>query len=388
MSELNSIPRLPVFGWSAFSGERQAFEPSLLDTPNLNFTTSGRAAIALALERLGIVAGDAVLVPTYHCPTMVSPIVALGATPVFFPIGESGGPDVDALPSLDLARVRAIIAVHYFGIPQPLAKLRKWCDDNNVLLIEDCAHALFGASDRRNVGQWGDAAIGSLTKFLPVPEGGCVLFNRDVGGPILLRRRGVLSQLRAALDILEMGARHGRMPGLNGILRTVFAAKRRLRAGSRSQPPDARLEPREGLAFDRSGAAGDRLALACRWIARRMPLERVATRRRENYARLVAALSETRGLHPLFPELPPSSVPYVVPLWVDDPDPVYRAMRARGLPVFRWDWLWPGVPLLPRDHGMTWSKHILQLGCHQDLDPENISQIVRVVREVVGQAKI
>jgi hypothetical protein len=95
-----------------------------------------------------------------------------------------------------------------------------------------------------------------------------------------------------------------------------------------------------------------------------------------------------RDLHPLFPELPPSCVPYVVPLWVNDPDPVYHAMRSRGLPVFRWDWLWPGVPQLPGDHGTTWSKHVLQLGCHQDLDAENIEQIVRIVREVVGQAKI
>jgi len=49
MAELNSIPRLPVFGWSAFSGARQASAPNLLDRPGLLFTTSGRAAIALAL---------------------------------------------------------------------------------------------------------------------------------------------------------------------------------------------------------------------------------------------------------------------------------------------------------------------------------------------------
>jgi perosamine synthetase len=390
MAELNSIPRLPVFGWSAFSGARQASAPNLLDRPGVLFTTSGRAAIALALERLGIVAGDAVLVPTYHCPTMVSPIAALGAKPIFFPIGAGGGPDVDAIRSLATTRVRAIIAVHYFGIPQPLAALRKWCDDTGILLIEDCAHSLFGTSDGRNVGQWGDAVIGSLTKFLPVPEGGCLLFNRPVGGSISLRPRGLVSELRAGLDILEMGARHGRMPGLNGVLRCIFAAKRKLRGGGSRVPgpvPDDRFKPRDGLVFDRAGAARDRLAMACRWIARSIPMERVSARRRNNYARVVAALSGVPGLRPLFPELPQSSVPYVVPLWVSDPEPVYRALRAGGLPVFRWDWLWPGVPQIPHDHGMQWSTHILQLGCHQDLDPENIDQIVDLVREVVRKSK-
>jgi dTDP-4-amino-4,6-dideoxygalactose transaminase len=390
MAELNSIPRLPVFGWSAFSGARQASAPSLLDRPGVLFTTSGRAAIALALERLGVVAGDSVLVPTYHCTTMVSPIAALGAKPIFFPIGECGGPDIEAIRSLDTTRVRAIIAVHYFGIPQSLAALRKWCDDTGILLIEDCAHALFGTSDGRDVGQWGDAVIGSLTKFLPVPEGGCLLFNRPVSGSISLRRRGMMSELRAGLDILEMGARHDRMPGLNGILRSIFAAKRKLRGGG-SRPPDRaaddRFRLRDGLVFDRTGAASDRLAMACHWIARTIPMERVAARRRNNYARVVAALSGVRGVRPLFPELPPSSVPYVVPLWVNDPDLVYHAMRASGLPVFRWDWLWPGVPHIVHDHGMEWSTHVLQLGCHQDLDPQDIDQIVDLVREVVGRAK-
>ncbi len=121
--------------------------PCLLDSPRLSFTTSGRAAIALALQALGVGSGDRVLVPTYHCPTMVAPAVHVGARPVFYPLRSSGA-DLAFLEALDLTGVRAILATHYFGLPQPMAELRRFCDRKGIALIEDCAHALFGVVRR------------------------------------------------------------------------------------------------------------------------------------------------------------------------------------------------------------------------------------------------
>jgi len=86
---MHSFPRLPVFGWSAFSGERAAPVPAVLDARYRRFTTSGRAAIEVALRVLGVGPGDKVLVPTYHCPTMIAPVVRSGAEPAFYPITAS-----------------------------------------------------------------------------------------------------------------------------------------------------------------------------------------------------------------------------------------------------------------------------------------------------------
>lgn len=107
-----------------------------------------------------------------------------------------------------------------------MAQLRTWCDETGVALIEDCAHALFGNAGERRVGAWGDLAIASLTKFLPVPEGGCLICNQAPGEPLQLGRHRLVFQLKLALDILEEGARHAALPGLNGLLRTVFDLKR------------------------------------------------------------------------------------------------------------------------------------------------------------------
>src|SRR3990172_1308016 len=155
-------PRLPVLGWAAFRGARDAASPSILDSRYLVYTTSGRAAIALALRFLGVGRGDRVLVPSYNCPTMVAPVLRLGAKPVFFPLTAQGGPALDRLEHVGLDGVRAILVAHYFGLPQPFAAVRAFCDAHGIALIEDCAHMFFGTVDGSPVGSWGDLAIASL----------------------------------------------------------------------------------------------------------------------------------------------------------------------------------------------------------------------------------
>src|SRR5690606_14079296 len=119
------IPRQPVLEFGPLpQGSRV---PSLLDLPHKIFTRSGRSAILLALRILGLRAGDRVLVPTYHCPTMISPIVKLGGVPVFYPITARGEPDLRYIESIDGSRHIAMLAAHLFGLPQDLSSVADFC---------------------------------------------------------------------------------------------------------------------------------------------------------------------------------------------------------------------------------------------------------------------
>jgi dTDP-4-amino-4,6-dideoxygalactose transaminase len=379
------IPRLPVFGWDTFSGQKASSTPCLLDAAHLAYTTSGRASIYQALKTLRIGAGDSVLVPTYHCPTMVAPIVALGGQPIFCPIDATGRIDIDTTDTLKQANTRAIIAPHYFGLPQPMDHLRNWCDQNAIALIEDCAHALFGISGTRPIGQWGDLAIASLTKFLPVPEGGCLICNREQPEYVALQRHGLINQIRAAVDILEEGTRHQALPGLNAILHTLFALKRGLKSSPANiveSASDTPAEAEDALEEIDPKLADTRMARACRWIARQAARERIIANRRRNYAYLAEALSGSPHFHPLKPQLPPDCAPYVFPLWVAQPDPAYQQLRTRRIPLFRWDRLWPTTPTIAEDSGKDWSHHVYQLVCHQDLRQEELDHIVAHLREL------
>jgi hypothetical protein len=374
------MPRLPVLGWAALTGRRAPPMDTVLSLPRLHYSTSGRASILLALEMLGLGPGDRILLPTYHCPTMVAPADALGVAPLFYPVDEHGTPCLDWLNMQDLSGVRALLVAHFFGLPQPMEVFRRWCDARGIALIEDCAHALFGRSGGRPIGAWGDIAIASLTKFLPVPEGGCLVNN--VGAPLLaLTPCGAKTSVKAAVDIFEEGARHHRLTGLNTLVAGPLAALRGLRqpapsaAPARAGGPEA--SPADGFSVD-AALAHRALAAPCRWVAEHLPRERIVGRRRHNYAWLARRLAGLPGVHPLLPELPGGCAPYVFPLWVDAPDPGYAELR-RHLPVFRWDRLWPGVPILPGDHGRDWSHHVLQVGCHQDLDEADLEHLATII---------
>lgn len=385
-----AIPRLPVLDWQTFSGPKNSGTACLLDLPESRYTNSGRASILLALEILEISTGDRVLVPTYHCPTMIAPISLRGAFPVFYPLNSDGSPDLAWIESQDLNGVRAVLAAHFFGLPQPLARLRTWCTQKRIYLIEDCAHALFGSSDGKAVGSWGDLAIASLTKFLPVPEGGCLVNNNPSAAQskTSLRAPGLKSEIKAAFDILHTGIHHGRLKGLALPFELVLRGMRRLRrqSGARSEfQAEASSEQKSPAqeAYDIDlGMSHQELTAACRWVAQVAPRERIVAGRRAQYTFFAAAFAGAAEFHPLMPALPNDCAPYVFPLWVNDPDPGYFELRRRGLPVSRWDRLWPGVPSIEGDHGRAWSHHILQLACHQDLTPDELGRMVSLVKSV------
>src|SRR5204863_9786477 len=92
-----ALPRLPFFGWSAFAGPKRSSVPCIVDRPDVVFTRSGQAAIGLALRDLDAGPADYVLVPTYHCPTMIAPVAAVGARPLFYPIDVAGAPRIGAI---------------------------------------------------------------------------------------------------------------------------------------------------------------------------------------------------------------------------------------------------------------------------------------------------
>lgn len=380
------IPRLPVLGWASFKGKAAAPVPGMLDLPNRHFTTSGRASILLALELLGVKAGDRVLLPTYHCPTMVAPVAHLGAEPVFYPIDAKGTPDFNWLAQQDLTGVRVLLAAHFFGLPQPMERIRAWCDERGIALIEDCAHALFGTSGGKPIGSWGDMAIGSLTKFLPVPLGGCLVVNRPAPD-LRLKSPGRLASLKILVDVLEVAAKHQRLKGLNGLITGTMSFLRSLRRKSREVAVSSFAigllndgDSREDQQTLDGGLARQRLAKAACAISLWLPRSRNVARRRRCYEVLAARLSGIPGMHPLMPKLPDGTAPYVFPLWVDKPDPGYATLRELNMPVSRWNWLWPDVPELPGDQGLMWSHHVLQIACHQDLTRSDIERAVALLR--------
>src|SRR5438067_13895466 len=121
LSIRRAVPPVPVISLGTFSRTEDARLPSLLDDADVRMVTSGRIAIGLALRALGVGAGDLVLVPAYHSPSMIPPAHWRGAEVGFYRVRPDTAPDLaDIEAKLAGGRVKAILATHFFGIPHDL----------------------------------------------------------------------------------------------------------------------------------------------------------------------------------------------------------------------------------------------------------------------------
>jgi len=139
---------------------------------------SGRSALFLLLRALRIGPKDKVTLQAYTCNAAVNPLLWVGATPVWVDIDQTGNLDPQKLRKVK--RLRAVLVQHTFGLPAQIERIKKFCQQNNLFLIEDCAHALGGRFKKRLLGRWGDFAFFSFgrDKVISSVYGGALLVNR------------------------------------------------------------------------------------------------------------------------------------------------------------------------------------------------------------------
>ena len=349
---------------------------------------SGRAAIAMALRAGGVGAADAVLLPAYHCMSMVEPVRASGATPVYYRLRPNLSADLDDLAKKIDDSTRAVVVVHYFGFPARLDEIRALCDQHGLLLIEDCAHACFGEFDGRAPGTVGDYAIASLTKFFPVPDGGCLASAKHSLGELEIRPASGATSLKRFINLVERSMGYGRLRPMNWIVIPLIRVKdaiwTRIKQSTASRRTDAAprsRSERRGYGFDPQ-TANVAMTGVSRMIVGRASVNRLIARRRRHYGALLAALSDVPGCRPAFAELPAGVVPYAFGLIIDDHGRVFPELKRRGVPIFRWE----DLDSDECDVSMNYSLSLLQFPCHQELRDDEVSWIGTTVRRALSTA--
>jgi dTDP-4-amino-4,6-dideoxygalactose transaminase len=134
--------------------------------------------LVMALEALGIGAGDEVI--TTPMTFIATPNAALfhGAEPVFADVDpKTGLIDPAAVEAAITPRTRAVIAVHLYGQLADMPALRSICDRRKLSLVEDAAHATEAERDGVRVAELGDATVFSFyaTKTLTSGDGGAIV---------------------------------------------------------------------------------------------------------------------------------------------------------------------------------------------------------------------
>ncbi len=124
---------------------------------------NGTCAVRLALQSLGVGVGDEVLVPSHTFIATIEAIVQLGAIPVFVDISPKDYQlDSTLLEGALTTKTKAVLVVHLYGTICDVGSIRKFCDKNQLKMVEDCAQAHFATWEGKHAGSWGDAAAYSF----------------------------------------------------------------------------------------------------------------------------------------------------------------------------------------------------------------------------------
>ncbi|MGE3546513.1 MAG: DegT/DnrJ/EryC1/StrS family aminotransferase, partial [Kofleriaceae bacterium] len=190
-------------------------------------TANGTVSLEIALQAAGVAPGDEVIVPPITFVASAAAILRIGAKPVFVDIHPGtlnidldAAKDAIAARSANGAHVRAIVAVHFAGLPVDMDQLMALCGDHQLVLIEDCAHA-HGAEWRgRKVGSFGSFGSFSFqaSKNMTAGEGGMLT---AIDPAIAERARGIVNQGRrtggAWYDHVTLGT-NARLTGFQAAL--------------------------------------------------------------------------------------------------------------------------------------------------------------------------
>lgn len=394
MSLSKAEPRLlsahPVAGIGEFLWPRERAETRslLLGTPGMSFSYNARGALLeVGQELMADGQGrDEVLVPAFHCPSGITPLIEAGLKPVYYRIRTDLSIDVDDLLAKVRSRTRAVVVIHFFGFETDLGPLQA-LRSQGVSLVEDWSHSFLQVAPLRLPRPQGDYQVFSFWKLVPSGVGGGLL---RLTQPIARGwSRGATSWREGAVRFkreLEEVLAHS--PHRSGA--AIFDALEGLRLGLRGQP-GARLAADNAQAlrgedhypFDRTLAA----AAMPSWVRHRLlssDLADMAAKRRDHYATYARLLPQNDDFRPLRRELTGDVCPWVFPVLLKNRDHIDRQWRAAGVPLHTFGiWLHSSLEhdtdQATRDDAALLARELLCLSIHQGLQRRHIEYAAHVI---------
>ncbi|UCD54934.1 MAG: DegT/DnrJ/EryC1/StrS family aminotransferase [Candidatus Omnitrophota bacterium] len=193
--ELKNIEKVFKTRWLGMGSFVYEFEKkieSYLGVKHVVAVNTGTTAIHVALSSIGVGPGDEVIVPSLTFAGSVQPIVSLGARPVFCEI-EPDTLNIDVVDAEKriTKKTRAILTIHYGGMPCDMDMLLKIGKKKKIRIVEDAAHAFGSLYKGKKIGNFGDIACFSFDpiKNLTCGEGGCVTTNNAELAALLRKKR-------------------------------------------------------------------------------------------------------------------------------------------------------------------------------------------------------
>lgn len=197
-TDINHVSHVLTSGMIAQGSVVREFEEavgSYIGVPHAVATSSGTAALVLALRALEIGPGQEVIIPTYVCRSVLEAVLSVGAEPRLCDVDDDWTISANSAAAQRSIATAAIIVPYIFGITKDLAALQSI----GVPLIEDCCQSFGAMTPRGRTGSFGLISFFSFhaTKCLTTGEGGMSCTgDAELGRRMLELRDGAAGALR------------------------------------------------------------------------------------------------------------------------------------------------------------------------------------------------
>ncbi len=181
-AEIKAVTDVLRSGWLTTGEKTKEFEAKFAQYVSAKYAvavSSCTAGLFLALKACGIKEGDEVLLPTWTFCATGNVCIHLGALPVLCDVDDDFNISIDEIEKKRTKRTKAIIPVHFAGLPCSLDKisfLAQASTKERLVVIEDAAHACGSEFMGEKIGHISDATVFSFypTKNITTGEGGMV----------------------------------------------------------------------------------------------------------------------------------------------------------------------------------------------------------------------
>lgn len=352
---MNAWPPLPPEAWLWPVPARL---PYPLGDPSSRLFAFGRQALWHGVRAAGLGPGDELIVPDYNHGSEVEALGQAGLVARFYRCDERLEPIEEELDELVGPRTRGLFLIHYNGFPQDSVRWRRWCDERDLMLIEDGAQSWLAERDGAAVGSLGDLAFFCLYKTYGLPEG-ALLVSRNPPPPLA----GDPGRGLAAL-----ARRHG-----------LWLAQRSGAFTALAQRASSEVEYDPKLDF------GLRKLASLPWsptegLLRRLVAQDAAAPRRANYRTLLRELGAQ--VPAPFDELPEGASPFFFPVRTQEKPALLQRLAERGIKALDvWSATHPAVPALEGSDALERRATTVGLPVHQELGVAELERIVAAVSQ-------
>jgi dTDP-4-amino-4,6-dideoxygalactose transaminase len=179
---------------------------------HLRVMTSATAGLEMALEVAGIGPGDEVIVPAMSFAASANVVARLRAKPVFVDIDlYTRNINLDRVPAAITPKTRAIMPVHFAGLPVDMDGLYGLAAEHGLRVVEDAAHAIGSKYEDKPIGSFGDLVVFSFhpNKNMTTIEGGAISTGDTRAAELLEQYRfhGIKRNDAGEVDVMFPGAK-------------------------------------------------------------------------------------------------------------------------------------------------------------------------------------